>query len=99
MNRITSAILAACLSLGTAAAFAQDAATKADTKKSMSTQDCKDHMNTATGQKRTDAPTAETDANCANMPNTAKMHKHAMKKRAMPADAGTTMDAPATPMK
>jgi hypothetical protein len=67
MNSLISTSLAACLAVATGLAMAQDttkAATKMEAKKDLSMQDCKDHMNTIKGQKRTDPATAETTAKC-----------------------------------
>jgi hypothetical protein len=85
MNKFTHAALAACLLLGSATGFAQDAATKSDTKKAMSMDDCKAHANTVAGQKATDPATADTDKKCAGMTNgkSMKMKKNSMKKDSM----------------
>lgn len=92
MNKIAAALLASCLAVGTSA-YAQDAMTKADTKKAMSQDDCKSHVNTATGQKAADPANADTDAKCATMAShkASKMKKHAMKKNDMaPADGAAS---------
>ena len=83
MNTLTTGLLAACLSLGTACAFAQDAMTKADTKKSMSMEDCRSHANEAMGQKANTPANADTDKKCADMTknkDSKMMKKDAMKK-------------------
>lgn len=92
MNKLAAAIFASCLAIGTTA-FAQDAATKMDAKKSMSMEDCKAHAHAATGQKATDPANADTDAKCAAM----MKHKGSkMKKDPMKQDGAAPMDAPAS---
>ena len=72
MNRTTTALLAACLSVAAAGAFAQDAMMKKDDgammKKDMTMQECKDHMAMANkdGMKKDDAMMKK-DKMCADM--------------------------------
>jgi hypothetical protein len=83
MKNLTTALLATCLSIGTASAFAQDAMTKADTKKAMSMEDCKTHAKEVTGQKATTPASSDTDMKCAEMmknKDSKMMKKDAMKK-------------------
>jgi hypothetical protein len=62
-------------------------------KSSSAAQDCRDHANTATGQKRNDTPqNADTDKTCADM-----MNKSDMKKSKKSMTGGTSgQPAPAT---
>ena len=73
-------------------AVAQDAAKPAAAEKPMTMQDCRDHMATAKGEKRNDAPpTAETDKACAEMPTkSAKTMKHKSATR----QTGVTQEQP-----
>jgi hypothetical protein len=91
MNHLTHAALAACLMLGAATSFAQDATTKADTKATASMADCKAHANTIAGQKATDPATAETNQKCASGTDAkgTKMKHHAMKKSSAPMSAAS----------
>ena len=101
MKFIATPLIAVCLALSGGVAFAQDTTkseTKMETKKAMSNSDCKEHMNTATGQKRTDPPTAETADKCSDMKNHSMMKK-SKKDGAMMKESGPTGEAPAAPMK
>jgi hypothetical protein len=93
MKTLTTAVLATCLSVGAVSAFAQDAMTKSDAKKSMSMDDCKTHMNEATGQKATTPASSDTDKKCADMmknKDSKMMKKDSMKKdSAMPNGASS----------
>jgi hypothetical protein len=94
MHNLTTAVLAACLSIGTASVFAQDAMTKSDAKKSMSMEDCKTHAKEVTGQKASTPTSSDTDQKCADMmkDKDAKM----MKKDSMKKDGATPMNGAAS---
>ena len=98
MKTLHTCLFAACLALAGGAASAQtttQADTKADAKNAMATENCKDHVNTMKGQKRSDPPTADTADKCAGM----KSDQSTKMKKGMKNHAGTTQEQPAAPSK